>query len=92
MTLWKRKRVSVSKTEYKMTIWKRKRVSVSTTAIHFWKRKRVSRKRVSVSTAIHFRWPVFLVNSAKNDPAKKRRVNIPAQVNLPAGIKKRLPY
>ena len=28
------------------------------TAIHFWKRKRVSRKRVSVSTAIHFRWPV----------------------------------
>ncbi len=65
--LWKRKRVSVSKTVYQMTIWKRKCVSVST-AIHFWKRKRVSRKRVSVSTAIHFRWPVFV---QKMIPPKK---------------------
>ncbi len=73
-----------------MTIWKRKRVSVST-AIHFWKRKRVSRKRVSVSTAIHFRWPV-LVNSAKNDPAKKRRVNIPVAGKFTRGYKKTITF
>ena len=74
MTLWKRKRVSVSKnciindvmeTEMRFRFYSRKlndametETRFVSTAIHFWKRKRVSRKRVSVSTAIHFRWPV----------------------------------
>jgi hypothetical protein len=64
------------------------------TGFRFWKRKCVSRKRVSIST---FRIPLLeclsVVNSVKtivkkNDPAEKRRVNLPASLvasNLPAG-------
>ncbi len=61
--------VIFSKERYRMKLWKRvsgKRVwkiSISA-AIHFWRRKRVSGKRVSVSVGLS------VVNSANNDPAK----------------------